>query len=351
MLSAFRRGSPSVQGPWLTKLGTLISLVKQHIRGFMDPILSIVNDFWDHPSLQTVVIQLVEVMARALEGEFKAFLPRILRQILGTFDGELADPHRHGVLVEMLHALAAFGLSLEEYIHLVLPAVLKLFDRPEVGFKVREAAIVTIGTLARKVNFAEHASQIIHSLARVVGAATPSQAQPAQQQLAAAAMNTLCHLVVQLGSDYAIFIPMMSKVFPLLRRKRKMHSLTQLLSGPDGQRRPTCQLRAAGRQDSEERETAARLRSPELVRLRPPPLRRQPCHLLTGSSHSDGAEAANTATPGNVAVNQQALKQVWDTSLVSTADEWRDWSKQLGLELLHASPSVALRACQDLAQE
>lgn len=210
MLSAIRHSIPLYQVPWLTKLGTLISIVKQHIRAYLDPIFSMILEYWDQPQLQAVVIQLVNATAKALEGEFKAFLPRLLPQILLTFDGDLTDPRRQDVLVEILHALAAFGLSLEEFAHLVLPSVLKLLDRKDVSIKVREAAIDSLGSFARRINLSEHASQIIHPLARIIAASSPNV--PGSQQLALHAMDSLCALVTQLGTDYAIFIPMMDKV-------------------------------------------------------------------------------------------------------------------------------------------
>lgn len=70
-----------------------------------------------------------------------------------------------------------------------------------------------------------------------------------------------------------------------------------------------------------------------------------------GKMDEESNEAPKIATPAPAAVNQQSLKQVWDTSMVATQEEWRDWTKRLGLDLLRESPSVALRACQELAQE
>lgn len=74
--------------------------------------------------------------------------------------------------------------------------------------------------------------------------------------------------------------------------------------------------------------------------------------LINLHSHpSESNEPVKGATPSTAALNQQSLKARWDTSSNSSPDEWRDWIKLLGLELLHESPSVALRACQELAQE
>jgi FKBP12-rapamycin complex-associated protein len=310
MLAAIRHNGPTYQGPWLSKLGTLISLVKQHIRNFLDPIFTMILEYWNNPSLQSYVIKLVGVTAEALEGEFKAFLPRLLQDILRTFDGDLSDPRRQEVLVEVLGALQSFGLSLEEYSHLILPAVIKLFDRADVGPAVREKSIETIGHLAKHVNFSEHASQIIHPLARVIGMSSPSVA--GSMQLADTAMTALCSLVIQLGPEYAIFIPMMNKV--LLGTKVSRTHYDQLV-----------------------------------VKILKRERLQQDIGVLDAIANE--AAAGKSATPAPVAVNQQRLKRAWGTAGVSTPEEWREWSKQLGLELLRESPSVALQACQDLAEE
>lgn len=65
----------------------------------------------------------------------------------------------------------------------------------------------TIDGLAKKVNFSDHASRIIHPLVRVLN---DSYTAP---ELATAILDTLSVLLIQLGADFAIFVPMINKVF------------------------------------------------------------------------------------------------------------------------------------------
>ena len=51
-----------------------------------------------------------------------------------------------------------------------------------------------------------------------------------------------------------------------------------------------------------------------------------------------------------MAVNQQHLKQAWDTSQVSTKEDWVDWMRRLEIEFMKESPSHALRACMGLVE-
>ena len=49
-------------------------------------------------------------------------------------------------------------------------------------------------------------------------------------------------------------------------------------------------------------------------------------------------------------VNQNALKQAWDSGQRSTKDDWSEWMRHLSVALLKESPSPALRACHTIAQ-
>ena len=64
----------------------------------------------------------------------------------------------------------------------------------------------------------------------------------------------------------------------------------------------------------------------------------------------DKADEAPLAEASKMAVNQLHLKAAWDTSRVSTAQDWREWLRRLAVEMLRESPSHALRACRSLAE-
>lgn len=64
----------------------------------------------------------------------------------------------------MLSALQKFGNTLEEYLHMILPPVVKLFDAYDVPLNVSKAAIQTVDLMAETLDFTEYASRIIHPL-------------------------------------------------------------------------------------------------------------------------------------------------------------------------------------------
>ena len=47
-------------------------------------------------------------------------------------------------------------------------------------------------------------------------------------------------------------------------------------------------------------------------------------------------------------VNQQHLKQAWDTCSVTTREDWNEWMQRISVEFMKESPSHALRACMTL---
>jgi len=69
----------------------------------------------------------------------------------------------------ILHALEVLGTSLDDYLHLIIPAVVKLLEQVNlICPHVRVFAIQTLGRLCKKLNFSDYASRIIHPLARIL---------------------------------------------------------------------------------------------------------------------------------------------------------------------------------------
>jgi len=162
-----------------------------------------VNELWDTASLQLPLVTLVEALGKALDAEFRPFLSSILPRLLKVFEGELTDK-RTATQVKVFQAFLTFGSNIEEYMHLVIPVIVRSYERPDGSVLLRKTAITTIEGLSQRVNFSDHASRIIHPLIRVLSYQN--------NELRTAVMDTLCALVHQLGSDFAIFIPTINKV-------------------------------------------------------------------------------------------------------------------------------------------
>lgn len=95
---------------------------------------------------------------------------------------------------------------MEEYLQLVIPVITKTAERTDVSTSLRITAVQTIDGLAKKVNFSDHASRIIHPLVRVLNDAYTAP------ELATAILDTFSVLLIQLDADFTIFVPMINKV-------------------------------------------------------------------------------------------------------------------------------------------
>ncbi|KXN92422.1 Phosphatidylinositol 3-kinase tor2 [Leucoagaricus sp. SymC.cos] len=287
----------------LQQLAILIGIIKQHVRNYMPDIFALITELWENVALQLPIVALIEALGKALDAEFKPFLPTILPLILKVFEGGPPDDKRSAVQIKVFDAFLTFGANIEEYLHLVIPITVKTYERDGTT-QLRKKAIQCIHGLSRRVNFSDHASRIIHPLVRVL--------DNSNTELRISVMETLCSLMMQLGADFAIFVPTINK--SIMRNKVAPHPvyenmITKLLNG---ERLP---------QDMALQDSLEPNKTPEF---------------------SAPAEATK------MAVNQQHLKQAWDVSQVATREDWFEWIHRLSVEFMKESPSHALRACMSL---
>jgi phosphatidylinositol kinase/protein kinase (PI-3 family) len=120
-------------------------------------------------------------------------------------------------LGKLLQAVQKFGSNLEDYLHLLLPPIVKLFDAIDVNINVRRTALETVDLISDTLDLSDFASRIIQPLVRCIE--NTSELRPV-------AMETLASLVAQLGKKFLIFIPMVQKV---LNRNRIQHQRYDVL--------------------------------------------------------------------------------------------------------------------------
>ena len=252
--------------------------------------------------LQGTILQLVEAISRSLEGEFKVYLAGLIPLMLGVFDAD-ATPRRQPS-EKVLHTFLVFGSSAEEYMHLIIPAIIRLFEKPQQPLSIRKQAIETIGKLSRHVNISDFASRVVHPLARVLSSGEPQLRQPA--------LDTICALIFQLGRDYLHYVPMMKK---MLAANRISHTNYEGLVS-------------------------------KLEKWEP-----LPQDLSPDERYNEQVDEAPFSNIGHdkLPVNQQHLKNAWEASQKSTRDDWQEWIRRFSVELLKESPSHALRSCAGLA--
>ncbi|EEB07626.1 phosphatidylinositol kinase Tor2 [Schizosaccharomyces japonicus yFS275] len=304
-LSIMRTCPANILEFYFQQLSILVLIVRQHIRNFLPDVFKLIRDFWDSGSvLQLTILSLVESLAKALQGEFKPYLPSLLVLMLQVFEKDTSPSN--ATTKKVLHALVVFGETLSEYVHLALPPLLRLYERNDVPSAIRENVIVTLGRLSTSIDFTEYASRIIHPILRVIASGNTS--------LQRTSVDTLCALVFQLKVDYAVFIPIVDKC---LRVNRITH------------------------------ETYFALEQ-KLLSEKPLPIDLNPYEKYDPPKIDVVASAADISAK-KLPVNQEILRNAWEASQRSTKDDWHEWIRRLSVELLKESPSHALRACAALA--
>ena len=302
-ISVIRAGGPIAAEGYFNQLATLVRIVRQHIRPFLPSILALIQEFWSaSPQLHATILTLIEAIAKALEGEFKLYLADVLPLILSVLEQD--NTPKRTPSQRVLHAFLVFGSSAEEYMHLIIPVIVRMFDKIGQPQHIRKQAMETVGRLSRQVNISEFAAKIIHPLARVLAGPDPA--------LKPTALETLCALIYQLGPDYLHFVPTISKILSAQKIPHNNYAVivSKLQKGD--------------------------------------PL---PQDLSPDEKYGEDEDDNLFLDVGikKLAVNQQHLKNAWEASQKSTKDDWVEWMRRFSVELLRESPQQALRACTMLA--
>ncbi|MGH0147040.1 UNVERIFIED_CONTAM: hypothetical protein FKN15_060860, partial [Acipenser sinensis] len=119
------------------QLGMLVCFVKIHIRPYMDDIFTLIREYWTpNNPMQNTIILLIEQIVVALGGEFKLYLPQLIPHMLRVFMHD--NSTGRSVTVKLLNAIQLFGANLDDYLHLLLPPIVKLFDAQDVPLQARK---------------------------------------------------------------------------------------------------------------------------------------------------------------------------------------------------------------------
>ncbi|KAE8453627.1 hypothetical protein EG329_009138 [Mollisiaceae sp. DMI_Dod_QoI] len=301
-IAVIRTAPPKALDSYFSQLSILVTIVRQHIRNFLPDIVTVLQEYWNHPNLQLNIMSLVEAISKSLEGEFKIYLAGILPLMLGVLEKD-SSPRRHAS-ERVLHAFLVFGQSAEEYMHLIIPVIVNVFEKPAHPSFIRKSAIDTIGRISRQVNLNDYASKIIHPLARVLAGNDVS--------LRMSALDCLCALIFQLGKDYLHFAGTINKV---LAAHQISHQNYELL--------------------------VSKLQKGEVLP--------QDLNADDRFRHATDDGALTEVQNKKLDANPVHLKAAWDATGKSTKEDWQEWMRRFSITVLTESPNQALRACAALA--
>ncbi|XP_074572810.1 serine/threonine-protein kinase TOR [Curcuma longa] len=311
------------------KLGTLVSIVRQHIRKYLPELLNLISDLWNssfvlpatyRPVRGSPILHLVEQLCLALNDEFRTYLPVILPcciQVLN--DAERCNDFCY--VPDILHTLEVFGGTLDEHMHLLLPSLIRLF-KVEASVEIRRRAINTMTKLIPRVQVSGHVSSLVHHLILVLDGNN--------DELRKDAVDALCCLAYSLGEDFSKFIRLIDK---LLSKHHMRHKNFEEIKKPIRRREPPII-------DSSSAQKFMQQFTQEIVS---DPVNDAEIDRYEGGNETNGQ-------PRNHQINDLRLRTAGEASQRSTKEDWAEWMRHFSIELLKESPMPALRTCAKLAQ-
>ncbi|KAK1259623.1 Serine/threonine-protein kinase TOR [Acorus gramineus] len=310
------------------KLGTLVSIIRQHIRKYLPELLSLISELWSSFSLPasnrlvqgSPILHLVEQLCIALNDEFRTYLPAILPcciQVLS--DAERCNDYSY--VVDVLHTLEVFGGTLDEHMHILFPALIRLF-KVDASVDIRRAAIKTLTKLIPRVQVTGHTSALVHHLKLVLDGNN--------DDLRKDAIDALCCLAHALGDEFTIFMPSINK---LLLKHRLRHKEYDEIEGRLRRREPLIMDNMSVQR---------------LTRRGPVEVISDPINDVDSDPYEEGTDLHRQFRSHQV--NDSRLRIAGEASQRSTKEDWAEWMRHFSIELLKESPSPALRTCARLAQ-
>jgi len=310
-ISVIKSSHQSRLDPYFNQLAILVNIVRQHIRAYLPDIIALIRQYWNTSrQVQSTILSLVEAISKSLEGEFKRYLADLLPLMLAVIEKD--NDATRGPSIRMLHTFLVFGSSGEEYMHMIVPAIVGIFEDPSSPPVAKKSAMDTLAKLTRTVNVTDFASLMIHPLAKILSSSERVVTNSSERSLKTAALDCICALIFHLKEDFVHYVP-------LVERATK----------------------------------AGQINSERYARLINDVKKGKPLPQELNSDEQYGMIAEDTSysniTSIRLPVNQQHLKNAWDTSQKSTKEDWQEWMRRFSVELLKESPSHALRACASLA--
>lgn len=291
----------SVLNVYFQQLGELIGIAKLNIRPYLPQVFKLLKEFFPIVKLQSRIIGVIEQVSKALEDEFKIYMLDLITIFLDVLEGDSSVGYTSSLRV--LKAFVIFGNNIEPYIYMIIPSLIKLFEYSAPN--VRKNAIECIGKLARNLTLNDYASEILQPLLRVLSNTDNSD-------LKMTVMTTICSILLQMGSDFNVFIPVVTSV--LIGNKLQFPLYDQFVD--------------------------------RLQRGEPLPSNSV---LYSETMKQDVSTSDLVNGTKKLTVNSQPLRNVWDCSTKRTKEDWQEWMRRLSVELLKESPSPVLRECATLA--
>ncbi|KAF4129064.1 FATC domain-containing protein [Phytophthora infestans] len=296
------------------------------------------------------------------------------------------------IQVQVVQALIVFGDAVEDYVYLVVPALVHLMESLDTPLEVKITTVYALARICVVANFEQYAGpRLLQPLARVAsqvsakgafffsrssssaaipvsGGSSISGSSGSGSSGAAAAriatskseatrfsevmLYALGALVFQLQAEVLSFEPLMQQIIASLPFSQRGNLATAVNDAEGGS--PSSSPQAMVQRIAQALESLRYgARVPRTFLSDPAfmtsTLRKFSTELQAQTATSM-TPAASPPTSARLHVNQQNLRRAWEASQRSTKEDWLEWMRRFSIELLRESPSAALRSCCALAQ-
>lgn len=201
-------GQESLREALLQQVASLSGIVRDHLRPYLPAIFDVVEEFWDTNRHLATLLGLVNKMADGVPDDFRNFVPRLVPQILASIEMSHIQILECGAgtrqyasaasqfdrLDHILRSVRDLRGNLGDYLHLLVPALVKLTDAltesvAANGSKnirgLKRLAIITIQTVSVLLHTTEISSlnngiSARNGLSRVLELSPSSSSLPAR---------------------------------------------------------------------------------------------------------------------------------------------------------------------------
>ena len=414
MLYTIRTCGPSnLREALLKQVASLSGIVREHLHPYAAEIFSIVDTFWATRHLGTI-LNLVSRIAAGVPDDFRIYLPQLMTKLLASL-GEIQTsewvwPRRQesagssSAEVEKLElvltSIRTLRTVIGEYLHIIVPALLKLADSLlapsslSIGTTMtrNHVTIMTLQTLSHMLQYENSRAsgggtmpifmRDIHTDSLPAGCLLPARAvQPLIRFLSPdtnctrtvgyAVVETICVCVRQMGPQRWKMYHDVARAAILVWEER-MGGHERIISESQDE---------VAEAKSNASQSGLALYDRTLTELDSPP---KPVFALSlGARHEsflevlpnrkvsesnfgeynggddsslDQGDFQNNPSIQPILnqtskhkVNQISLQKAWDVSQKASREDWDDWMRRFGIQLLKEAPSPALRATASLA--
>ena len=404
-------GPTNLRESLLKQVATLSGIVREHLRPYVADIFDIVENFWTSRHLSTI-FSLISHIAAGVPDEFKIFVPRLIRLFLKSLDEiqiaewvsidlptyhrrDLQETERLGLILGSIRSLKGV---LGDYLHVLVPALLKLSDSllPLVSddmtnkdnlvthTDIENLVVLMLQTTAvllecegtsnsnklttpywgEKNSYAGNLSaRIVQPLIRLlrdkctsskaVGLAVVDTICVCARQLGVKTWLQLYHSVVRIAiMEWQDIIGYNAVDNESQDKSPSFHAATQNMT-------------ALEHYDGiiEELENPSLQRSymdPYITETHRAPPRRDSISFTDQQILSDNPNLSDfdlvtsmyqhsLSQQSKSKINQAQLQRAWDVSQCASRDDWDEWMRRLGIQLLREAPAPSLRASASLA--